>query len=273
MSNHSKTAKHTVPIKIDGIRILPGDTDVVVVAPHGSYEILASGKINYRNDERTGLIAEALHKQTGWLTLINDAFIKPDTEPEVSPNLENKRLDLFKFEQADKVPGYLAAIKNAVDENRGKTLVIWLHGLSDRSAKTQENNLINAGVMKKGDGELHAIIGYGQGAHPQIGKLRAPTVEDSQSRLSAQETTVLRLREQLTGQGLFTMIARDGAGNFRGRDPKRLNQWFRNLAYAFDKVESIQIEIREKGCRENPQQCRKTASILSQALRLTQRVA
>ena len=104
-------------------------------------------------------------------------------------------------------------------------------------------------------------------------KLRAPTIEDRQSRLSAQETTVTRLREQLTGQGLFTMIARDGAGNFRGRDPKRLNQWFRNLAYAFDKVESIQIEIREKGCRENPQQCRKTASILSQSLKLTQRVA
>lgn len=269
MAQTSKPANNTLRSEIDGIRVLPGDAGVVLVAPHGSFESGPDGKPHYRNDERTGLIAEAVYEESSWFTVINDAFIKPNTEPQVEPNLKTKRLDLFKIEQADKVPGYLDAIKNAIDAHTGKTLVIWLHGMSDKSAKTQEGNLTKAGAMEKGAGELQALIGYGQGAHPQFAKLKKKTAADHASRPSAGETTVAKFCDALTGQGLFTLPAEDSSSNFRGRDPKRLNQWFLNQGYPFDAVESIQIEIREKGFRENSGQCRKTASILVRALTRT----
>ena len=256
--------------QIDGIRILPGTTNVLIVAPHGPYPVNPkTGKQEYKNDERTGLIAEAIQVETGWRTIINDAFVKPDKKKKEKPDFKDKRLDLFKIEQAKQVPGYLEAIKSAVDAHEGKTLVVWIHGMADGSATTQKRTHIKAGKMKKDDGELNALIGYGQGAHPRINKLKrlkTDKPEDGKDRLTAKKETVMRFRDELTAKGLFTLIARKEAPNFRGRDPERLNQWFLD-DYTFDQVESIQIEIREKGFRETPEQCAETAKKLVEALR------
>ena len=54
--------------------------------------------------------------------------------------------------------------------------------------------------------------------------------------------------------------------NFRGRDAKRLNQWFYQLGYGFDKVESIQLEIREMGFRDSRQNALSTARIIADSL-------
>ena len=62
------------------------------------------------------------------------------------------------------------------------------------------------------------------------------------------------------------IITKENAQNFRGRDPERMNQWFLGQGYALDKVESIQIEIRKEGFRENPKQCQRTAKMLSNAI-------
>ena len=264
-------AREAVQQQIDGIRILPGKTNVLIVAPHGAFQTLKNGKRKYRNDFRTGLIAEAIHKHkdAGWFTIINDAFIKPDEDKNEEPDFKAKRLDLFKIEQAKLVPGYLEAIKSAVDAHEGKTLVVWVHGMSDKSARDEKAEHIKAGKMKKGDGDLHALIGYGQGAQPRLKAIKEPKDEDKTKRYTADTFTVERFRDELTALGLFTLIARDEAPNFRGRDPERLNQWFRNQnqEYSKDKVQSIQIEIREKGFRETPEQCVETAKVLVEALR------
>jgi len=55
--------------------------------------------------------------------------------------------------------------------------------------------------------------------------------------------------------------------NFRDRDAKRLNQWFRQRGLSLDKVESSQLEIREKGFRDTDTNAVKTAYIIAQALR------
>ena len=258
--------------QIDGIRILPGTTNVLIVAPHGAFQTLKSGKRKYRNDEKTGIIAEAIHKHkdAGWFTVINDDFIKPDEDENEEPDFRAKRLDLYKIEQAELVPGYLEAIKGAVDANKGKTLVVWIHGMGDGSATTETGKHIKAKKSKKKDGDLHALIGYGQGKHPRIGELKASKKakpEDSKDRHTADTATIERFRKELTARGIHTLIARDDASNYRGRDPERLNQWFLNQDYKPEQVESFQIEIREKDFRENEAQCVETAKKLVEALR------
>jgi hypothetical protein len=236
------------------IRYLEGETKgILIVAPHGPYET-KDDKIKYRNDKRTGIIAEDIHKILGCFTIINDAYIKPDEDEKETASLKDKRLDLFKVKQAEKVPGYLKAIKDAVDNHDGKTLVIWLHGIHDNNAGSEKIEHVKANLMKEGDGDLHALIGYGQGK---------PT------RYTAEQKTVDTIRDELTKRGLRTVITRKDAGNYRGRDTDRLNQWFRKGKNTFDKVETFQIEIREKDFREDDEQCRSTARIIADAISAT----
>lgn len=236
------------------IRYLEGETKgILIVAPHGPYET-KDDKIKYRNDKRTGIIAEEIHNILGCFTIINDAYIKPDEEINETASLKDKRLDLFKVKQAEKVPGYLKAIKDAVDNHVGKTLVIWLHGIHDNNADSQKIEHVKANLMKEGDGDLHALIGYGQG---------------KPSRYTAEQKTVDTIRDELTKRGLRTVITRKDAGNYRGRDTDRLNQWFRKGKNTFDKVETFQIEIREKGFREDAEQCLNTAKIIADAISAT----
>jgi len=268
MPAEDQPAQEAEQPQIDGIRILPGTTNVLIVAPHGPYPVNPkTGKQEYKNDERTGLIAEAIQVETGWRTIINDAFVKPDKKKKEKPDFKAKRLDLFKIEQAEMVPGYLEAIKSAVDAHEGKTLVVWIHGMADGSAEDEKSELIKARKMKNGDGDLHALIGYGQGTHPRLEGIKEPKKEDKTHRYTAENPTVERFRDELTALGLRTLIARNEAPKFRGRDPERLNQWFLNQEYPPDKVQSVQIEIREKDFRETPEQCVETAKKIVKALK------
>jgi hypothetical protein len=236
------------------IRYLEGETKgVLIVAPHGPYQT-KDEKIKHRNDLRTGIIAEEIHKILGCSTIINDAYIKPDEDKNETASLKDKRLDLFKVEQAKEVPDYLKAIQDAVDKHDGKTLVIWLHGILDANADSEKIKHIKARLMKKGDGDLHALIGYGQGK---------PT------RYTAEQKTVDTIRDELTKQGLRTLIIRKDAENYRGWDEERLNQWFLIIKYPLEKVQSFQIEIRQKGFREDAEQCRNTARIIANAISAT----
>jgi hypothetical protein len=237
-----------------GIRYLEGNNkDILIIAPHGSYETKEE-IIKYRNDLRTGIIAEEIHNILGCFTIINDAYIRPDEDDNETASLKDKRLDLFKVKQAEEVPGYLKAIQDAVDNHDGKTLVIWLHGIFDNNADSEKIEHVKAKLMKKGGGDLHALIGYGQG---------------KPSRYTAEQKTVEKIRDELTKLGLKTLITRKDAGNYCGRDTDRLNQWFLINKYPLDKVQSFQIEIRYKGFREDAEQCQNTARIIAGAISAT----
>ena len=70
----------------------------------------------------------------------------------------------------------------------------------------------------------------------------------------------------LTENGLTTILTRKNADNFRGRHEDYMNQWFMNEGYNRTQVESIQLEIRDKGFRDTADNIKKTANILSNAL-------
>jgi hypothetical protein len=157
------------------------------------------------------------------------------------------------------VPGYLDIMKTAVDAPR-KTLVLWVHGLSDVFAAVQARFHIEKGVFKGDPHELDALIAFGQGGDPKTGK--------TGSRYSARMETVEKLRDQLTRSGMTVLLTHPEARNYRGRDAKRLNQWFNHMGYGFDTVESIDLEIRVAGYRDSMENALRTGRLIADALRM-----
>lgn len=233
-----------------GIRYLAGASDILVVAPHGP-------KIDgaFKNDIRTGIIAEQLHRLTGCTALINDRFFKPAGN--LTKNLQAFLLDLYRIDHGAKVPGYLATIRQVVDSGP-KTLVLWVHGIAEPVALRQGQEHLDQGLFAGPAETLDALIAYGQGPDPKAGQ-----TADS---LTARPETVQRLAGALSAAGMRAIATRREAGNFRGRDTKRLNQWFGQQGYGLDRVESIQLEIREAGFRDSDANAINAAAIIAKAL-------
>ena len=236
---------------INGIRYLTGSTDILLVAPHGP---VIDGQ--YQNDLRTGVIAEEMHRQLDCYTIINDRFFKP--KGKVKKNYDQYFLDLFRIDHAGKVPAYLDTIEEVV-KREGQTRVIWLHGIADDFALTQGREHKALGLFDQPASSLQALIGYGQGGDPKTG--------DESDMYTAGKTTVDQLCSELTSAGMITIPTHKRGNNYRGRDSKRLNQWFRQLGYSLDQVESIQLEISEKGFRDTDSNAVQTGKIIAQALR------
>lgn len=70
---------------------------------------------------------------------------------------------------------------------------------------------------------------------------------------------------------MTTLPTHPEAWNYRGRDAKRLNQWFGQLGYGFDTVESLQLEIKEKGFRDSKPNALQAGQRIAQALAKTWR--
>jgi len=235
---------------INSIRYLQGSTDILIIAPHGPF---IDGE--FQNDLRTGVIAEEIHKQLGCYTIINDRFFKP--KGKIKKNYDKYFLDMFRIDHAGKVPAYLETIQKVV-ENEGATLVVWLHGIADDFALAQEKEHEALGLFDHHSSSLQALIGYGQGGDPKTG--------DESDLFTAKDTTVGQLCSDLTLEGMNTIPTHKQGNNYRGRDSKRLNQWFRQLGYSLDQVESIQLEMSEKKFRDTDSNAIKTSLIIAQAL-------
>ena len=234
----------------DGVRILPGKTDILVIAPHGP---IIDGK--FQNDIRTSIIAEEIHRRLGCYTIVNRRYFKP--KGEIKKSREDYFLDLFRVDHSRKVLGYTDRIKEVANES-GKTLVLWVHGISDDFAVSQAKDHIKWGVFEKEPEALRALIGYGQGGDPKTG--------DMQDRFTAKQKTVESLRDLLTSGGINTILTHKEGTNYRGRDSKRFNQWFIKEGYSFDAIESIQLETRELGLRDSDETAARTGEIIANAL-------
>lgn len=235
---------------INGIRYIQGSTDILIIAPHGPF---IDGE--YQNDLRTGVIAEEIHKQLGCYTIINDRFFKP--KGKIKKSYTEFFLDMFRIDHAGKVPAYLDTIQEVVND-AGTTLVVWLHGIADDVALAQGKEHVALDLFDSSPSSLKALIGYGQGGDPKTG--------DTSDKFTAGNTTVEKLCSELTSEGMTTISTHKQGNNFRGRDSKRLNQWFRQLGYSLDQVESCQFEITEKGFRDTDTNAVKTGRIIAQAL-------
>jgi len=237
--------------KSSGIRYFPGRHDLLIVSPHSPVI-----KGVFENDIRTGIIAENIQKTLDCHAIINDFFFKP--KGPITKSLENYFLDLYRIDHSKKVPGYLSRIETIVKKG-AKTTVVWIHGITDDVAMAQGQEHISLGLFHEAPETLHALIGYGQGGDPKTG--------ETQSRYSARNETVETFRNRLCTGGLTTLLTHPAGSNYRGRDTKRLNQWFNQLGFGFDRVESMHLEIREKGFRDTQANAVKTANIIATALR------
>lgn len=239
-----------MPPLSSGVRFIPGSTAVLIVAPHGP---VIDG--TFQNDVRTGIIAARIQQRLDCCALINDRFFKP--KGPITKNLDDYFLDLFRIDHARKVPGYLARIKKVV-ATAGKTHVVWVHGIADDVAADQGRQHISSGLFAGPATGLHALIGWGQGGDPKTG--------DRRDNPTARPHTVAAFRDSLTAGGMTTVLTRHDGPNFRGRDAKRLNQWFLQEGFGFDRVESIQLEIKEQAFRDSRKNAEKTAGIIAGAL-------
>jgi len=236
--------------KPSGIRYISGRRDLLVISPH-------SPVINgvFENDARTGIIAENIQQALDCHAIINDLFFKP--KGPITKSLEHYFLDLYRIDHSKKVSGYLSRIETIV-KNGAKKFVVWVHGIADDVAIAQGQEHESLGLFDAAPDKLHALIGYGQGGDPKTG--------ETQSRYSARSETVETFRDQLCAAGLTTILTHPAGSNYRGRDAKRLNQWFNQQGYGFDRVESMHLDIREKGFRDSEANAVKTAKIIAPAL-------
>jgi hypothetical protein len=232
------------------LKLSAGSKSILLIAPHAPI----IGKMP-RNDRNTGKITEQVREALKCSAIINNVYRKPPKKGK--PDLTKKRLDFNIIEQAKLHPEFLSVIKQIVD-SEGKTLVVWIHGLADSSALEEADEVIKSKLFNGKRDELHALIGFGQGHDPHTGQ--------GNSRYTATKQTATKFRDLLCSHGLNTIFTRSDAPNYRGRDRKRMNQWFRNEGYKLTQVESIQLEIREKDFRDKPENCRKAAKIIEQAL-------
>lgn len=238
--------------KPSGIRYIPGRRDLLVVSPHGP---VINGV--FENDVRTGIIAEKIQQALDCHAILNDLFFKP--KGPIIKSHENYFLDLYRIDHSKKVPGYLSRIEAIVKEG-AKKYVVWVHGITDDVAMAQGQEHKALGLFHEAPENLHALIGYGQGGDPKTGEIR--------SRYSARNETAEIFRNQLSAGGLTTILTHPAGSNYRGRDGKRLNQWFNQKGYGFDRVESMHLEIRENGFRDTDANAVGTAKIITAALSL-----
>jgi hypothetical protein len=237
--------------KPSGIRYISGKRDLLVISPHSPVI-----KGVFENDARTGIIAENIQSALDCHAIINDLFFKP--KGPITKSLDDYFLDLYRIDHSQKVSGYLSRIESVV-KNGAKKYVLWVHGITDDVATAQGQEHTSLGLFDEAPDKLHALIGYGQGGDPKTG--------DIQSRYSARQETVEAFRDQLCAAGLTTLLTHPAGSNYRGRDAKRLNQWFNQQGYGFDRVESMHLELREKGIRDTEANAVKTAEIITTALR------
>ncbi|MEE4264419.1 MAG: hypothetical protein V2I56_17180 [Desulfobacteraceae bacterium] len=236
--------------KNSGIRYLPGKRDLLIVSPHSP---VIDGV--FENDVRTGIIAENIQQALDCHAIINDLFFKP--KGPITKSLDKYFLDLYRIDHSKKVSGYLSRIERIV-KNGAKKYVVWVHGITDDVAIAQGQEHKALGLFDETPEKLHALIGYGQGGDPKSG--------ETQSRYSARNESAETFRNQLCAGGLTTILTHPAGSNYRGRDAKRLNQWFNQQGYGFDRVESMHLDIREKGFRDSEANAVKTANIIATAL-------
>ena len=145
------------------------------------------------------------------------------------------------FASASSHPKFIKTIKEVAD-TPGYTLAVWIHGIKDVNAHKE--------AKEKGSGfngepkDLRALIGYGQGPNPMVPP-KARANKDNKSSPTASKKTTTAFQDLLINKGMPTMLTRDKAKKYRGREPDNMNQWFLKEGYNFEQVESLQLEIRE----------------------------
>lgn len=214
-------------IQEQDITLIEGRKDLLLIAPHG----------HHKDDENTAELTQLAAGHLGCQAMINRVFRKPrnSDKPDVGADL----LNLNKFDQALRHPWFLNAIGATVDAS-DRTLVIWVHGIKDENIRAEAER--TAEYTGHSD-QLLVLAGYGQGRSPKTG--------ETHHRYTAYPETCTQIIDQLTANSLAAIAVRVDAANYRGRHEDYMNQWFLQNGYPLTSVESIQLEFKYTGVRDN----------------------
>ena len=224
---------------------------ILLIAPHAPV-------VDYTKyedeDDNTKFVAEEAYKELDCWAIINDAYLK-------------KKIDFNRKKIVEKkYPEFLEYITDIVGlvGTPWHTLIIWIHGADNNKAEALANTI----KSEDNPADIHAFIGYGQGLGPSVGEAER-TGKRLENSFTARQETVEKFRSLLhdDGKGMNAVLAPDDAKNYRGRSPNNMNQWFREKGYPLEQVESIQIEIKKKGFRDDEETAKKTGGILGRALK------
>lgn len=210
----------------EDIIVIEGRKDLLLIAPHG----------HHKDDENTAELTRRVALQLDCQAIVNFVFRKPRGREKPDPDA--RLLNLNKADQALHHPGFLDAIKKAVD-TADKTLAIWMHGIKDDNIESEAKNTAS---FRGAPARLLVLAGYGQGKSPKTG--------NPQSRHTAHPQTVRNLVELLTDNTLPAIAVRKDAPTYRGRHEGYMNQWFLQHGYPLSSVESIQLELKYTGVRD-----------------------
>jgi hypothetical protein len=122
----------------DDIKIIAGNTKILLIAPHG---VATKPRDDINTDQLTFRIAEMLKCSA----IVNDVFRRTD-------------LDFNDIADASTHETFIPAIREVVDAP-GRTLVVWVHGIDDDNLK---NEIVEMGV----NDDVQCLIGYGQPDRP-----------------------------------------------------------------------------------------------------------
>ena len=216
-----------------------GNCNVLLIAPHG-YE---------KDDEKTYDITRLAADQLGCYAFVTEAYQKPPKirDPKTKkiiigsngkpirhqPDESKKWINLNRKDQVHEFleNEFKEPLLNTVNEiikKFGKALILWIHGIDDDNL-TPDNTEGNLPGMD-------ALIGVGQGNPDLTAKME--TVEKLIAALQSNSDKPIKA----------ALAEKDS--DYCGRHENIMNQYFRFKEYGLDKVESIQIEIRKKGFRE-----------------------
>ncbi len=135
-------AKPKSPWTDDDIKIITGDTKILLIAPHG---VATKPRDDSNTDQLTYRIAERLK----CLAIVNDVF-------------KRTHLDFNDIADASTHDTFIQAIRKVVDAP-GRTLVIWVHGIDDDNLKRE---IVEMGIKD----DVQCLIGYGQPDRPTAEK-------------------------------------------------------------------------------------------------------
>jgi len=234
------------------IKSIPGKNNILVIAPHG-----VKG-----DDDYTNIIAEELAETFDCYAVINDRYQKPKTVGKKNPEPDNNLLDLNVIEHAEKVEEnkFLENIDkyaNEIIKNYGEALIFLLHGISNPNILEAGKKIGSAKLGYKLS-QLDVLIGYGQWE------------DKKEEHLMAQKDTIDTLINSLkenkinAARAPIESIIVDGEKKwYCGWDDDRMNQYFRSSGLP---VQSIQLEIKNSGFRDDPDAARKTAEDIAESL-------
>ena len=229
-----------------------GTCNVLLIAPHGRPE----------DDTNTGKLARELADRLDCYAVINEKYIKTSTAGVPKADPKKSIADLYKKSDAE-LPeikplflDHITHLKSKIIYKYKSLLILHIHGI--RTTNTPKVAKLIPDYKNK-ENALQLVIGYGQWKN-----------EDSRFTADTNQT-VIPLIKRLRKTGLESAIAPTDPIKVKGKkiwycgwSESRLNQ---ALYDAQLPMQSIQIEFKGKGVRDNQTNRKKTVGMFAEAIK------